>query len=231
MVVQAPGDRLRAGQLAACPESGITMMPSPRHPGDQQASSGNGRTPGPGCDLVAAETAAAAFLAALGIDLSDAHTTDTPVRMARAYAELLTPRPFDWALFDADGYAGLVMVAGVRFASLCEHHALPFTGAADVGYLPGERIAGVSKLARLVEESARRPQVQERMTTQIADRLEEELQPRGVAVRLRAEHLCMTVRGAQARGAAMITSVVRGQLANDADLRSEWLRGTSQQPA
>jgi GTP cyclohydrolase IA len=119
MVLQAHGDRLRAGQPAACPEPGITMMPTPRHPGD------DGRPTAPGCDLVAAETAAAAFLAALGIDLSGAHSRDTPARMARAYAELLTPRPFDWALFDADGYAGLVLVAGVRFASLCEHHALP----------------------------------------------------------------------------------------------------------
>ena len=225
MVLQGPGDRLRAGQSAACPAPGSTMIPSLRNPGD------DGRPAAPGRDLAAAETAAAAFLAALGVDLAGVHSRATPARMARAYAELLTPRPFDWALFDADGYAGLVMVAGVRFASLCEHHALPFTGAADVGYLPGERIAGVSKLAWLVEETARRPQVQERMTAQIADRLEEELQPRGVAVRLRAEHLCMTVRGAQARGAAMVTSVVRGQLADDAELRSEWLRGTTQQLA
>ena len=122
-----------------------------------------------GRDLAAAESAAAAFLSALGLDLSGLGATDTPARMARAYAEMLTPHPFDWALFDADGYAGLVLVAGVRFASLCEHHALPFTGTADIGYLPGEHIAGVSKLARLVGEAARRPQIQERMTTQIAD--------------------------------------------------------------
>jgi GTP cyclohydrolase IA len=181
-------------------------------------------------DLAAAEAAAGAFLAALGVHLDSEHTQSTPQRMARAYAELLTSRPFNLATFDAEGYAGLVLVRGVQFASLCEHHALPFSGTADVAYLPGDRIAGVSKLARLVEVTACRPQVQERMTTQIADRLEGELRPRGVAVRVCAEHLCMTLRGAQARGAVMVTCTLRGQLADDEQLRHEWTRRTSREP-
>lgn len=215
--------------LATCPESHIT--PIVGVPDDGQAAHASSAFEVAGRDLMAAEAAAAAFLAALGVDVDGEHTRSTPRRMARAYAELLTARPFDLATFEAEGYAGLVLVSGIRFASLCEHHALPFTGTADVGYLPGDRIAGVSKLARLVEAAAHRPQVQERMTTQIADRLERELRPKGAAVRVCAEHLCMTLRGVRARGAVMVTSTLRGQLAHDAQLRSEWMRRTSQESA
>lgn len=198
---------------------------------NRTAISGSGAAGQEEHDLAGAETAAAAFLAALGVDLDDEHTRATPRRMARAYAELLTARPLDMTSFEAGGYTGLVLVRGVRFASLCAHHALPFTGTADVGYLPGDRIAGVSKLARLVEATARKPQVQERMTTQIADSLDQELRPRGVAVRVRATHLCMTSRGAHAAGSVMVTSALRGQFADDERLHSEWVRSTSCEPA
>jgi GTP cyclohydrolase I len=178
-------------------------------------------------DLAAAETAAAAFLTALGVSLDDEHTHETPRRMAKAYAELLSAEDFAMTTFDAGGYTGLVGVRKVRFTSLCAHHALPFTGSADVGYLPGERIAGLSKLARLVRAVASGPQVQERMTVQIADRLDAELAPRGIAVRVRATHLCLTARGARATGSVMITAELRGLLADDASVRAEWAHGVS----
>jgi GTP cyclohydrolase I len=181
----------------------------------------------PAIDLSAAETAAAAFLLAFGLSLDDEHMQGTPRRMAEAYAELLTAEPFDMTNFDADGYAGLVMVRKVRFTSLCAHHALPFTGTADIGYLPGERIVGLSKIARLVHSVASGPQVQVRMTVQIADRMGKELRPLGVAVRLRATHLCLTARGARAQGAVMITAELRGRLADDAGVRSAWTQGVS----
>jgi GTP cyclohydrolase I len=184
------------------------------------------------CDLAVAGTAAAAFLTALGVSLDDEHTRDTPRRMAVAYAELLTtPPPVEMTTFEAGGYTGLVLVRGVRFASLCAHHALPFTGTADLGYLPADRIAGVSKLARLVEAAARQPQIQERMTTQIADSLDRELRPRGAAVRVRATHLCMTARGARAGRSVMVTSALRGLLADDERLHQEWIRSTAWDPA
>lgn len=178
-------------------------------------------------DLAAAEASATAFLAAIGVDLDDEHTRETPRRMAAAYAELLGNEPFKTTSFSAEGYAGLVLLRGVRFASLCAHHALPFVGSADVAYLPGDRIIGVSKLARLVEFVGRRPQVQERMTLQIADWLEQELAPRGVAVRITATHLCLTARGACARQAEMVTAEVRGSLATDPVANAAWTGGIS----
>jgi GTP cyclohydrolase I len=172
-------------------------------------------------DLPAAESAAAAFLTALGISLEDEHTRETPRRMAKAYAELLTAGAFAMTTFDAGGHTGLVSVRGVVFTSLCAHHVLPFTGTADIGYVPGERIAGLSKLARLVQAVAGGLQVQERMTAEIADRLEREIRPRGIAVRVQAAHLCLTARGAQAAGSVMVTTALRGELANGR-LRGEW---------
>lgn len=164
-------------------------------------------------DLAAAETAAAAFLAALGWNLNSEHTAGTPARMARAYAEILTPEPFAMTSFDSGGHAGLVTVEGIGFTSVCAHHALPFTGSAEISYVPGDRVAGLSKIARTVQAAASGPQVQERMADQIADRLMDAIAPRGVAVRLRARHLCLTARGARADGASMTTSVARGLLA------------------
>ncbi len=178
----------------------------------------------PGRDLAAAEEAAAAFLTALGIDLDTDSLADTPGRMARAYAELLTPRDFQPTTFPNDeGYDELVLARSIPIRSVCEHHLLPFVGVAHVGYLPGERILGLSKLARVVELFAHRPQVQERLTKQVADWLHNQLRPKGVGVVIEAEHLCMTLRGVQATGARTITSTLLGALRDDARSRAEFL--------
>jgi GTP cyclohydrolase I len=174
-------------------------------------------------DLAGAEKAAAALLDALGIDRVGP-LEGTPGRIARAYAELLTPRQFSMTTFPNDeGYDEMVIARDIPFTSLCEHHLLPFIGTAVVAYLPGERILGLSKLARVVELFARRPQVQERMTTQIAHWLNENLTPKGVGIVLRAEHTCMTVRGVGARGATTVTSTLLGHLRDDARTRDEFL--------
>jgi len=154
-------------------------------------------------DPEAAERAARALLDALGADPADEGLTDTPRRVAAAFAELLTPPPFTPTTFpNHEGYDELVVARSIPFASLCRHHLLPFTGVAHVGYLPGDRILGLSKLARVVELFARGLQTQERLTSQVAGWLQERLDPRGVGVVLEAEHLCMTVRGVQAPGGA-----------------------------
>lgn len=176
----------------------------------------------PAVDLDAAEDAAAALLVALGVDVEAAGTLATPRRMAEAYAELLTPVDFELTTFpNDDGYGDLVLVRDIPVRSLCEHHMLPFGGVAHVGYLPGERIVGLSKLARLVAHAAARPQTQERLTRQVADRLAGALDTRGVVVV--AEHSCMTLRGARATGATTRTSALLGALRTDAALREEFL--------
>jgi GTP cyclohydrolase I len=143
--------------------------------------------------------------------------------MARAYAEMLTPPPFEPTTFPNDeGYDELVLARSIPVRSLCEHHALPFVGVAHVGYLPGDRILGLSKLARVVEKFARRPQVQERLTQQVADWLQTHLAPRGVGVVVEAEHLCMTMRGVRATGTSTVTSAVHGLLRDDARSRVEF---------
>jgi GTP cyclohydrolase I len=175
-------------------------------------------------DLAAAEVAAGALLDALGIEHGEGPLAGTPGRIARAYAELLTPREFSMTTFPNDeGYDEMVIARDIPFTSLCEHHLLPFMGTAVVAYLPGERILGLSKLARVVELFARRPQVQERMTTQIAHWLDDNLAPKGVGIVLRAEHTCMTVRGVAARGATTVTSTLLGRLRDDARTRAEFL--------
>jgi GTP cyclohydrolase I len=175
-------------------------------------------------NLSAATAAAAAFLEALGVDLSPDSLQETPARMARAYAELLTAREFKLTTFDNDeGYDELVMARGIPIRSVCEHHLLPFVGVAHVGYLPAGRILGLSKLARVVEMFAHGTQVQERLTKQIADWLTRELEPNGVGVVIEAEHLCMTLRGVQAVGARTTTSTMLGVLRDDARSRSEFL--------
>jgi GTP cyclohydrolase IA len=177
-----------------------------------------------GVDLVAAEVAAADLMRALGMDPSERSLADTPRRVAHAYAEFLTPREFTLTTFPNDeGYDELVLAKGITFTSLCEHHLLPFTGTAAVGYLPGPRILGLSKLARVVELFARRPQVQERMTKQIAEWLDAHLAPRGVGVVIQAEHTCMTLRGVQARGSTTVTSSLTGLVRSDERTRSELL--------
>jgi GTP cyclohydrolase I len=177
-----------------------------------------------GIDLAAAEAAAADFLRALGMDLRETNVAQTPARMATAYAELLTPREFTLTTFPNDeGYDELVLARSIPFTSVCEHHLLPFSGQASIGYLPGQRILGLSKLARVVELFARRPQVQERMTKQIADWLDARLAPRGVGVVLSAEHSCMTLRGVQARGSSTVTSALTGLVRTDERTRAEFL--------
>jgi GTP cyclohydrolase I len=174
-------------------------------------------------DLPAAERAAAEFMTALGVDVSAAGLADTPGRMARAYAELLTPRDFALTTFDNDGgYDELVLGRSIPIRSVCEHHLLPFIGVAHVGYLPGDRILGLSKLARVVELFAHGAQVQERLTKQIADWLDRHLQPRGVGVVIESEHLCMSLRGVQAVGARTVTSTLLGTLRDDARSRAEF---------
>lgn len=181
----------------------------------------NGDSP---IDLDAAEKAAAALLDALGIDRSSGPLAGTPARIARSYAELLTPREFSLTTFPNDeGYDELVIARDIPFTSVCEHHLLPFMGTAIVAYLPNERILGLSKLARVVELFARRPQVQERMTTQIAHWLQDNLAPKGVGIVLEAEHTCMTIRGVGARGATTVTSSLLGHLREDARSRAEFL--------
>jgi GTP cyclohydrolase IA len=180
----------------------------------------NGRT---GVDLVAAQRAAADFLAALGVELGQEELRDTPARMARAYAELFDSRPFRLTTFPNDeGYDELVLARGIPFRTVCEHHLLPFSGVAHVGYLPGDRILGLSKLARVVEHYAARPQTQERLTKQIADCLSERLHPRGAGVVLEAEHSCMTLRGVRALGSTTITSALSGTVRDDARSRAEF---------
>jgi GTP cyclohydrolase I len=182
-------------------------------------------------DLVAAELAAADFLRALGLRLDTESLRDTPRRMAQAYAELLTPREFNVTTFPNDeGYDELVLVRDIPIRSMCEHHLLPFVGVAHVGYLPGERIVGLSKLARVVELFAHGPQVQERLTRQVADWLDTHLHPRGVGVVIDAEHLCMTLRGVQATGTRTLTSTLLGTLREDARSRAEFLALTAARP-
>jgi GTP cyclohydrolase I len=182
-------------------------------------------TPPPGgVDLEAAATAVTDLLRALGMDPAEPSLAATPQRVARAYAELLTPREFSLTTFPNDEqYDELVLARDIPFTSLCEHHLLPFTGTASVGYLPGQRILGLSKLARVVEMFARRPQVQERMTKQIANWLDAHLTPRGVGVVVSAEHSCMTLRGVQARGSSTVTSALTGLVRRDERTRAEFL--------
>ena len=174
-------------------------------------------------DLARAESAVRELLIALGQDPTDDHSRDTPRRVASAYAELLTPRPFNLTTFPNDeGYDELVLARDIPFHSLCQHHMLPFKGVAHVGYLPGERILGLSKLARVVELFARDLQVQERLTKQVAGWLQDQLAPKGVGVVMEAEHLCMSLRGVQARGATTVTSALHGLLRDQPSSRAEF---------
>ena len=180
----------------------------------------------PAFDHARAEAAVRELLVAIGEDPDREGLRDTPGRVARAYEELtagLRQRPEDvlTTVFDI-GHDELVLVRDIELWSMCEHHLVPFTGVAHVGYIPSDagRITGLSKLARLVDVYAKRPQVQERLTTQVADALMELLGARGVIVVVEAEHLCMTMRGVKKAGARTITSAVRGQF-TDATTRAE----------
>jgi len=178
--------------------------------------------PAPVMDLVRMENAVREILLAMGEDPDRAGLQRTPQRVARMYAEVFAglhqdPSQYLEVQFEAD-HNEMILVKDVPFYSMCEHHLVPFTGRAHVAYIPGEdgRITGLSKLARLVEAYARRPQVQERMTSQIADCLVEALEPSGALVVIEAEHLCMSMRGIQKPGAVTVTSAVRGIFLSEA---------------
>jgi GTP cyclohydrolase I len=182
-------------------------------------------------DTGAAEEAAAALLTALGLDLTDDNLVDTPRRLARALFEMTTVPDFELTSFPNDeAYDELVLVRDIPVHSLCEHHMLPFIGVAHVGYLPGSRILGLSKFARMVEFHARRPQTQERLTKRIADHLQQQLRPHGVGVVIEAEHTCMSLRGARAPGARTLTSTLFGRLRDDPRSRAEFLALTTSKP-
>jgi len=174
-------------------------------------------------DLDAAERAARELLRAIGADLEYPGVADTPRRVAASLAELVTPAEFTATLFRNEGYDELVLVRDISFQSLCMHHLLPFHGVAHVGYVPRGRIVGISKLARAVEALARRPQVQERLTSQIADLLMTRLRPAGVGVVLIAEHHCMTMRGIRKPGSQVVTSANRGGFREREATRLEFL--------
>jgi GTP cyclohydrolase I len=184
-------------------------------------------------DVPAAEQAVADLLRALGRDPESPHLAETPRRVAASYAELLTAPQFDLTTFPNDeGYDELVLATDIPVQSLCEHHLLPFSGVAHIGYLPGDRILGLSKLVRVLDLFARDLQVQERLTQQVADWLQDNLAPRGVGVVIEAEHLCMSLRGVRARGARTTTSALHGVLREDARSRQEFfaLTGTGGRP-
>ena len=178
----------------------------------------------PVIDRVAARRAVVDLLVALGQDPDDDELAETPRRVVDAFEELLTPAPFEVTTFANDqGYDELVIARDIPVRSLCAHHLLPFTGVAHVAYLPGERIVGLSKLARAVEMFSRGLQTQERLTVRVAAWLEEQLQPKGIGVIIDAEHTCMTLRGIQSRGSHTVTSSLLGLLRDDPRTRAEFL--------
>ena len=192
------------------------------------AASSERRQQGRQIDHARVQRAATELLCALGADVEAESLKETPRRVADALAELLTSPPFRATTFPNDeGYDELIVARAIPFHSLCMHHLLPFHGVAHVGYLPGERIIGLSKLGRVVELFARDLQIQERLTTQIADWLERELEPEGVGVVVEAEHLCMSLRGVQKLGATTVTSALRGLVRDDARTRQEFLALTA----
>ena len=180
-----------------------------------------------GVDLPRIERAVREILFAVGEDPDREGLLQTPERVARSYAELMAglhqdPRAHLRTVF-SQRYDEVVLLRDIEFQSLCEHHLLPFMGRAHVAYLPNGKVVGLSKLARLVEGYARRPQLQERLTTQIADALMEELNPIGAACVVEAVHTCMTIRGARKPGSMMVTSALRGIFKDDAASRAEVL--------
>jgi GTP cyclohydrolase I len=205
------------------------MNPShPRGTGLALAAPSEGRDSHPRIDHAGVQRAARDLLLALGANVDAEVLKETPRRMADAYAELLTPQPFRATTFtNENGYDELIVARAIPFHSLCMHHLLPFHGVAHIGYLPRERIIGLSKLGRVVELFARELQIQERLTKQIADWIERELEPKGVGVVLEAEHTCMSLRGVQKFGAKTVTSALHGLVRDDARTRQEFLALTT----
>jgi GTP cyclohydrolase IA len=184
--------------------------------------------PFPPVDVPRIEKAVREILVGIGENPDREGLLKTPNRVARAYGELMAglredPRVHLQTIF-TERYDEVVMLRNIDFNSLCEHHLLPFTGRAHVAYMPDGKVVGLSKLARLVEGYARRPQVQERLTTQIADALMDVLQPIGAACVIEATHTCMTIRGAKKSGAVMVTSALRGIFRENASSRAEILQ-------
>ncbi|MBA1335697.1 MAG: GTP cyclohydrolase I type 1 [Firmicutes bacterium] len=173
------------------------------------------------------ERAVRTILEEIGEDTAREGLVDTPARVARMYRELFSGMGIDPAsVLSAEfeeGYNELVIVKDIPFYSMCEHHLIPFFGHAHIGYVPNGKISGLSKLARLVEVVSRRPQLQERMVSTIADVMYRELSPQGVMVVIEAEHLCMTMRGVKKPGTTTVTSAIRGIFNDDASLRAEFL--------
>jgi GTP cyclohydrolase I len=175
-------------------------------------------------DRDAAMVAVGDLLAALGFDPDEGDLVETPRRVADAFIEMITPEPFEMTTFaNDDAYDEPVVVRGIPFVSLCRHHLLPFRGTATVGYVPGDRLVGLSKLARVVAHHARGLQVQEALTVQIARTLETALEPRGVGVVVEAEHLCMSARGVRTETALTTTTAFRGALATDLALQTRYI--------
>ena len=184
----------------------------------------------PEVDRPKIERAVRDILEAIGEDPERDGLKDTPARVARMYEEIFSglredPSEYLQVLFEAD-HDEMIMVRDIAMYSACEHHMLPWVGKAHVAYIPGDdgRVTGLSKLARLVDGYAKRPQVQERLTSQIADALDKSLQPKGVMVVVEAEHLCMTMRGIRKPGATTVTSAVRGQFRTSVATREEAMR-------
>lgn len=169
-----------------------------------------------------ARAATRTLLGAIGHDDREG-TARTPERVAKFWAEWLAVPPFELTTFDAEGADEMVTQVGIPFYSICEHHLLPFFGTAAVAYVPKGQIVGLSKLARLVEQHARRPQNQERITTAVAEALMAGLGAAGVGVQIRARHLCMEMRGVRAAGAETVTTAVRGVFREDPAARAEFL--------
>lgn len=177
-------------------------------------------------DRERAMTSVADLLVALGHDPDAGDLADTPRRVVDALIEMTAPRPFEMTTFpNDDGYDDAVIVHDIPFVSLCRHHLLPFRGTATVGYLPGERLVGLSKLARVVEHHAHGLQVQESLTMRVARTLADALEPRGVGVVVEAEHLCMSARGVRAADATTVTSTFLGVLSHDVAMQSRFTAG------
>ena len=197
-----------------------------QHDGHGQAPAGS-LAAQRGVDLAKVEAGVRLILEGIGEDLDRDGLRDTPARVARMYAEITSglredPAKVLRAVFE-EGHDEMVMIRDIPLASICEHHLTPFVGKAHVAYIPNEqgRITGLSKLARLVDGLARRPQVQERLTAQIADAMVERLEPRGALVVIEAEHLCMSMRGVRKPGAVTVTSAVRGMFRDSMSTRLE----------
>lgn len=198
---------------------------APVHHSEQTPANGSEARPGGPVDLERIQNAVREILAAVGENPEREGLLETPARVARMYAEVFAGLHLDPAVHLQKTFTQkhdeMVLVKDIDFSSCCEHHLLPFTGKAHIAYLPDGKVVGLSKLARVVEVIARRPQVQERMTEDLADLIMRELNPRGVGVIVEASHSCMTIRGVRKPGAMTITSALRGLFRSNPTTRSE----------